>query len=68
MSEITLSLDRKAEKNIEILKEFYGLDSIAELIRKSLTLLKVAAQVQHQNGKLVAYNEDKTKQTEIIVE
>lgn len=65
MSNLTLNLDSKAEKSIESLREHYGATSKAEVIRKALALLQVAAEVDSTNGELVARKDN--KETKIIV-
>lgn len=65
MSNLTLNLDKKAEKSIDELREHYGATSKAEIIRKALALLQVAAEVDVSNGELVARKDN--KETRIIV-
>jgi hypothetical protein len=65
MSNLTLNLDEKAEQTIEHLRKHYGASSKAEVIRKALTLLKVAAQVEDEDGHLIARKNG--KETEIIL-
>ena len=70
MSNLTLNLDKKAEQSIEDLKQHYGASSKAEVIRKALALLQVAARVQNGNGTLYAKGKDdkgNDKTVEIIV-
>jgi hypothetical protein len=65
MSNLTLNLDEKAEKSINKLREHYGASSKAEVIRKALALLQVAAEIDSTNGELVARKNN--KETKIIV-
>jgi hypothetical protein len=65
MSNLTLNLDEKAEKSINKLREHYGASSKAEVIRKALALLQVAAEIDYTNGELVARKNN--KETKIIV-
>lgn len=54
MSNLTLNLDEKAEKSVEQLKKHYGASSKAEVIRKALALLQVAAEIEDSKGELIA--------------
>ncbi len=65
MSNLTLNLDEKAENSIDKLRKHYGASSKAEVIRKALALLQVAAEVDATNGELVARKDN--KETKIIV-
>jgi Arc/MetJ-type ribon-helix-helix transcriptional regulator len=65
MSNLTLNLDRKAEKSIDALREHYGATSKAEVIRKALALLQVAAEIDASKGELLARKNN--KETKIIV-
>lgn len=65
MSNLTLNLDKKAEKSINDLREHYGATSKAEIIRKALALLQVAAEIDVNKGELLARKNN--KETKIIV-
>ena len=65
MSNLTLNLDTKAEKSIEVLRQHYGVTSKAEIIRKAIALLQVAAEIESSQGELIA-RKDKNE-TKIIV-
>jgi hypothetical protein len=59
MSNLTLNLDKKAENNLNELKKHYGSGSKAEVIRKALALLQIAAALEDQKGQLIAKKTDK---------
>lgn len=65
MANLTLNLDKRAEKSIDQLRAHYGASSKAEVIRKALALLQVAAEVDETNGELIARKNN--KETKIIV-
>lgn len=65
MGTINLDLDRTAQDTVTKLKHFYGMATNAELITKALWLLKVAAEVEMTNGKLIA--KKGTNEGQIIV-
>lgn len=65
MSNITLHIDEKMDKEIEKLKKHYNATSRAEIFRKSLALLKVASQIEETDGELIARKGD--KESRIIV-
>jgi hypothetical protein len=65
MANLTLELDNKAERSIEKLKEFYGVMSKADVIRKALALLQIAAEVDETKGELIARKGN--RETRIIV-
>lgn len=65
MSNLTLTLDKKAEETVEKLKEHYGATSKAEIFRKGITLLNIARQVEDTHGELIARKGD--KETRIVV-
>lgn len=70
MSNLNLHLDKKAEQSIEDLKQHYGAGSKAEVIRKALALLQVAARIEKGHGTLYAKGKDESgteKTIEIIV-
>jgi len=54
MSLTTFKFDEKAERTINYLKDHYGAASKAEIIRKALSLLHIAAQIEDNKGKLIA--------------
>lgn len=54
MANLTLNLDKKAEKVIEQLKQHYGATSKAEVIRKALGLLQVVAEMESNQGEFIA--------------
>lgn len=65
MANLTLNLDKKAEKGIEKLKAHYGATSKAEIIRKALSLLEVVAEIEANHGEFIA-RKDK-QETRILV-
>lgn len=65
MSNLTLNLDERATKSLEDLRTHYGATSKAEIIRKALALLQIAARVEDEKGQLIARKAD--KETEIVV-
>lgn len=65
MANLTLNLDKSMEKEIEALKKHYHATSKAEVIRKSLALLKIASQVDETQGELIARKGD--KESKIII-
>lgn len=50
--EVTYQLDKSACESIKDLMRFYNAQDSAELIKKSLALLKVAAYVEQTNGEI----------------
>jgi len=66
MSNLTLNLDDRAEKSIEQLRKHYGATSKAEVIRKSLALLQIAAEIEDTGGELIARKAG-TGESKIIV-
>ena len=71
MSNITLNLDAKALNTIDDLQAYYGCSSRAEVFRKAITLLKIAAEIEEQQGYLLAKKDAKDgqegKETRILV-
>lgn len=67
MSNLTLNLDQRAEESIEKLRRHYGASSKAEIIRKALALLMVAAEVQVEKGHLIARKKDKGIEKETVI-
>ena len=65
MSNLTLNLDEQAEDSINKLRKHYGASSKAEVIRKAIALLQIAAKVESTHGELIAKKGD--KETRIIV-
>lgn len=65
MSNLTLNLDTRAEESIEELREHYGATSKAEVIRKALALLQIAADIETTKGELLARKG--SKETRIII-
>jgi len=58
MSTLTLRFDDKADETIQSLQSHYNIDSKADLIRKALALLKLAACIEYHNGELCARKKD----------
>jgi len=65
MSNLTLSLDETAEQTLQRLKTHYRVGSKAEVIRKALTLLDIASEIEETKGELLARKGD--KETRIII-
>ena len=65
MANLTLNLDKNAEKIIEKLKTHYGATSKAEVIRKALGLLQVVAEIEANHGELIARKDN--RDTRILV-
>lgn len=65
MGNLTLNLDKTAEKTIERLKNHYQAGSKAEVIRKALTLLDITREIEETKGQLLARQGD--KETRIII-
>jgi hypothetical protein len=65
MANLTLNLDKKAEKMIELLKVHYGATSKAEVIRKALALLQVVSEMEANQGELIARKGN--RETRILV-
>lgn len=49
-----LELDKKAQAFIKELKSHYSVKSTAEIISKSLALLKIASHIEKTGGELLA--------------
>lgn len=65
MSNLTLNLDKTAEETLQRLKNHYRVGSKAEVIRKALTLLDIASEIEETKGELLARKGD--KETRIII-
>lgn len=65
MSNLTLHLSDKADKAIARLREYYGVSTRAEIIRKALTLLDIATDIAENDGELLARKGD--KESKIII-
>ena len=65
MTELILELDRQASQSINDLMKHYRSINAAELISKSLSLLKVAAHLDQTQGELFARKG--SHETKIIV-
>lgn len=65
MTELTLQLDRKATQSIKDLMSHYHVKSGADVVKKALAVLQVAAEVDKTHGKLIARKGD--RETTIIV-
>lgn len=65
MANLTLNLDKKAEKIIQELRSHYGATSKAEIIRKAIALLQVVAEIETGKGEFIARKGG--KETRILV-
>lgn len=65
MTELALSLDKKAQKSISDLMHHYGIRSRAELISKAIAVLKMVSHVENTHGELIARKEG--KETKIVI-
>lgn len=54
MTELTLEFDRKATQNIKDLMSHYQLNSTADVVKKAIAVLQVAAHVDKTKGQLIA--------------
>lgn len=54
MTEIALSLDRKAQESIRDLMDHYHVKTKAEIISKAIAILTIAAHIERTQGELVA--------------
>lgn len=61
MASLILKLDDAAEQEIARLQKYFDVTSKAQVIRKGLALLKVAAQIKETNGQLIARKGDKER-------
>lgn len=59
MSDLNLNLSKTAVNSIAELKHYFGTESDAEIIRKALTLLKIAKKIDETHGQLIAKKGDK---------
>jgi hypothetical protein len=53
MSSLTLNLDKQAQDTINDLRRHYNASSDAEVIRRALSLLKMASVVEKSHGELL---------------
>lgn len=51
MADISLHFDKRAEKSLNELKEYYDADAY-EIIRKALSVLKALSNVKKENGEV----------------
>jgi len=65
MTELILELDPAANKLVNYLMMHYGVNSKADIIKKGIALLSLAAHVDSTEGELLARKGD--KETKIIV-
>jgi hypothetical protein len=61
----TFNFDSKTEQTIEHLKKHYGASSKAEVLRKAVALLDLAAEIEDKKGKLIAKRNN--EEQEIII-
>lgn len=59
MNEICLRFDQKAQRELEALKKFYKLPDYAATIKRGLTLLMTAKEIEEDQGKLIAEKDNK---------
>ena len=53
MAVTTFNIDQKMEKTLEELKEHFGATSKAEVLRKAVALLKIAAESEAADGSII---------------
>jgi len=56
MTELILELDKKANQSLKDLMKHYGVSTKAEVIKKGINLLKIAAYVDNTQGELFVRN------------
>ena len=67
MATTSFKFDKRTTKVLEELKDHYGATSKAEVLRKAIGLLDIAADAENQNRHLVVESEDQTVKQRILV-
>ena len=67
MAATTFKFDAKTNKLLEQLREHYGASSKAEVLRKAIALLDIAAEAEEHNQQIVVESKDGTEKRQVLV-
>ncbi|HAC32967.1 MAG TPA: hypothetical protein DCF45_00455 [Gammaproteobacteria bacterium] len=67
MATTSFKFDQKTSKVLENLRDHYGAASKAEILRKAIALLDIAAEADDKKQKLVIESEDGSTKREIVI-
>ena len=67
MSRVNFEVSPELNKTIEELVKLTGSSSKSELLRRSIALMKVAAEAKQKGEKIVIASEDRTPIAEILI-
>lgn len=67
MAATTFKFDAKTNKVLEELREHYGASSKAEVLRKAIALLDIAAEAEDQDQQIIVESKDGTQKRQVLV-
>lgn len=67
MAATTFKFDAKTNKILEELREHYGASSKAEVLRKAIALLDIAAEAEDHDQQIVVESKDGANKRQILV-